>query len=104
MQLLHTVYILSDDIIYTTDGDGHIFLHLATARVSGEGMKKILSEIPLPVITRLLNTKNTWKMTPLCQAANWSTTNADVVIQMVQFVIESFEKPGLLTFFIYLIF
>ena len=39
-------------------------------------------------------------MTPLCQAANWSTTNVDVVIQMVQFVIESFEEPGLLTFII----
>ena len=98
------VYILSDDIIYTTDGDGHTFLHLATGTVSGEDMRKILCEIPLTVITRLLNTKNSRKRTPLCQAANWFTTNADVVIQMVGFVIEIFEEPGLLTFIIYLIF
>ena len=104
MQLLHTVYILSDDIIYTTDGDGHTVLHLATHHVSAEDMRKILSEILLPVITRLLHTENTRKKTPLCEAASWSTTKTDVVIRMVQFVIESFEQPGLLTFIIYLIF
>ena len=98
------VYILSDDIIYTTDGRGHTFLHWATQNVSEEDMRKILSDIPLSVITRLLNTKNTRKRTPLCQAANWRKTKADVVIRMVQFVIESFEEPGLLTFIIYLIF
>ena len=61
-------------------------------------MRKILTKIPLPVITILLNARDSWKRTPLCLAAAWKNTNTDIVIQMVQFVIEKFEQPGALPF------
>ena len=86
----------SDDIIYGSDGDGLTFLHLATRTASGEDMRRMLTEIPLPVIKRLLNTRDSEKRTPLRLVAAWEKANTDVVIQMVQFVIEKFEQPGAL--------
>ena len=59
-------------------------------------MRRILTEIPLAVITRLLNARDNEKSTPLCLAAAWEKANTDAVIQMVQFVIERFEQPGAL--------
>ena len=85
---------LTDDIIYVSDVDGQTFLHWATLGISGEDMRRILTEIPLSVIIRLLNARNSWDRTPLCQAAAWVKTNADVVIKMVQFVMEYLEQPG----------
>ena len=61
-------------------------------------MRRMLTEIPLSVIARLLNARDSEMRTPLCLAATWKNTNPDSLIEMAQFVIVKLKQPGVLPF------
>ena len=57
-------------------------------------MRRFLTDLPPNLITRLLNTRDVYNGTPLCFAAAQENTNTDVVLEMVRFIIQQVDQPG----------
>ena len=84
----------TDEFIYAVDEYEYTFMHLATAHLSGSEMRRLLTELPADIIIQLLKTRDKENRTPLCQAAVWTKTNVDVIMEMVDYILHHTANPG----------